>query len=121
MHTGTTLPQRSKLMECCFKRDDPWGSEVINRLHGCIDLVAAEAVYHDHCLSRFLLYKELSAIKTPKISGRHSDEEKTKWFELLCDWLDSAACAEMCTLKDLHNKMAEISGRSEIYSMKRMK
>ena len=72
-------------------------------------------------MSRFLLYKEFSAIKTPKISGRHSDEEKTKWFELLCDWLDSADSAEMCTLKDLHNKMAEISGKSEIYSMKRMK
>ena len=40
---------------------------------------------------------------------------------MLCDCLDSAAGAEMCTLKDLHNKMAETSGRSEIYSMKRMK
>ena len=68
-----------------------------------------------------MLYKELSAIKAPTISGRHSDEEKTKWFELPCDRLDSAAGAEMCTLKDLHNKMAEISGRSEIYSMIRMK
>ena len=121
VHTVTTLPLRSKLIECCLKRDDAWGSEVMNRLHGCIDLVAAEAVYHDHCLSRFLLYKELSAIKTPTIPGRHSDEVKTKWFELLCDWLNSTAGAEMCSLKDLHNKMAEISGRSEIYSMKRIK
>ena len=121
VHTVTTLPLRSKLMECCLKRDDAWGSEVMNRLHGCIDLVAAEAVYHNHCLSRFLLYKELSAIKKPTISGRHSDEEKIKWFELLCDRLDSAAGAEMCTLKDLHNKMAEISGRFEVYSMKIIK
>ena len=65
VHTVTTLPLRSKLMECCLKRDDAWGSEVMNRLHGCIDFVSVEAVYHDHCLSRFLLYKELSAIKTP--------------------------------------------------------
>ena len=81
----------------------------------CIDLVAAEAVYHDHCLSRFLLYKKFSAIKIPKISGMHSDKENTKRFELLCDWLDSAAGAEMCTLKDLHNKMAEISGRDSTF------
>ena len=43
----TTLPIRAKLMECCEKRDDPWGSEVMNRLQGRIDLVAAEAVYHE--------------------------------------------------------------------------
>ena len=40
---------------------------------------------------------------------------------MLCDWLDSASGAEICTLKDLHNKMAEISGRSENDSMKTMK
>ena len=91
VHTVTTLPLHSKLMEYCLKRDEAWGSEVMNHLHLCIDLVAAEAVYHDHCLSRFLLYKDLCAIKAPKLSGRHSDEEKTKWFELFCDWLDSAA------------------------------
>ena len=90
----------------------------MNHSHWCIDLVAAEAVYHDHCLSRFSHYKELSAIKTQKISGRHSIEEKTKWFELLCDRL---AGAEKCTLKYLHNKMIIISGRSEVYSMNRMK
>ena len=55
VHTVTTMPLRSKLMECCLKRDDAWGSEVMNHLHWCIHLVAAEAVYHDHCLSRFLL------------------------------------------------------------------
>ena len=31
----TTLPMRAKLMECCEKRDDPWGSDVMNRLQGC--------------------------------------------------------------------------------------
>ena len=39
------------IQRCCAKRDDSWGSEVMNRLQGCIDLVAAEAVYHDNCLS----------------------------------------------------------------------
>ncbi len=34
---------RDNLLECCGKRGDIWASEVQNRLHGCIDLVAAEA------------------------------------------------------------------------------
>ena len=40
----TTLPLRDKLLECYDKRGDSWGSEVQVRLHGCIDLVAAEAI-----------------------------------------------------------------------------
>ena len=36
-----------------------WASEVQIRLHGCIDLVAAEAVYHSKCLTQFMLNKEL--------------------------------------------------------------
>ena len=31
-----------------------WALEVQDRLHGCIDLVAAEAVYHDIMLSKQL-------------------------------------------------------------------
>ncbi len=46
---------RDKLQECCGKRGDAWGSEVQNCLHGCIDLVAAEAIYHVNCYSQFLL------------------------------------------------------------------
>ena len=48
VRTVTMLFMRTKRMECCVKRDDLWGSEVINRLHGCIDLDAAESVYHDN-------------------------------------------------------------------------
>ncbi len=116
----TTLPMRAKLMECCTKRDDSWGSEVMNRLQGCIDLVAAEAVYHDNCLSRFLLHKELNT-KMSKNSGRHCDQEKMKWFQMLYLWLESEAGAEMYTLSELHAKMAEFSGGSDIYSIKRFK
>ena len=31
------------------KREDIWGSEVMNHLHGWIDLVAAESVYNVNC------------------------------------------------------------------------
>ena len=71
----TTLPMRTKLIECCAKRDDSWGSEVMNRLQGCIDLVAAEAVYHNNCLSQFLLNKEITKTPKYKAHGRHCDQE----------------------------------------------
>ena len=117
----TTLPMRTKLIECCAKRDDSWGSEVMNRLQGCIDLVAAEAVYHDNCLSRFLLNKEITKTPKYKAPGRHCDQEKMKWSEMLYQWLESEAGAEMYTLSELHAKMAEFADGSEIYSIKRFK
>ena len=41
-----------------------WASEVENRLKGCIDLVAAEAVYHDSCLMKFMLKRDHKKKKT---------------------------------------------------------
>ena len=55
----TTLPLRSKVLEQCGKRGDMWACEVQICLYGCIDLVAAEAVYHSKYFSRFMLNKEL--------------------------------------------------------------
>ena len=49
--TVTTPPLRSKILEQGDKREDMWASEVQTRLYGCIDLVAAEAVYHSKCFS----------------------------------------------------------------------
>ena len=51
----TTLPMRDNILEQCSRRGDDWALTVQNRLHVCIDLVAAEAVYHSKCLSRFML------------------------------------------------------------------
>ena len=76
MKTVTTLPLRSKILEQCHKRGDLWASEVQTRLHGCIDLVAAEAVYHSKCFSRFMLNKEshqVSAGSDNKAQGRPED------------------------------------------------
>ena len=53
VYNVTTLPMRDKLLECCIKRGDAWASDVQNRLDGCIDLVAAEVIYHTNCYSRF--------------------------------------------------------------------
>ncbi len=45
----STIPIRSRILECCQERRDEWAAEVENRILSCIDLVAAEAVYHDFC------------------------------------------------------------------------
>ena len=39
-------------------RGDVWASEVQTRLYGCIDLVAAKAIYNSICFSRFMINKE---------------------------------------------------------------
>ena len=46
MHKVSTIPMHCNLLECCKERGDLWASEVENCLQGCIDLFAAEAVYH---------------------------------------------------------------------------
>ena len=44
-----------------FKKGYTWAFEIQDRMHECIDLVAAEAVYHDSCFSWFMLNKQLDA------------------------------------------------------------
>lgn len=116
----TILPFRDTLMQCCEKRRDRWATEVQNRLHGCIDLVAAEAIYHSDCYSRFTLMKNLSGTEG-KTKGRPEDQEMRHWFEVLCNWLESEGDADLYSLSDLHTKMTEFSGESEVYTIKRLK
>ena len=120
VHHVRTLPMRNKLIECCDKREDTWASEVKNRLCGCIDLVAAEAIYHTNCYSRFLLNKEQNATTT-NVLGRPQDKKMLHCFDLLCQWLKSNPDAELYTLTELHDKMIELSDGSEVYSVKWLK
>ena len=90
VRTVTTLPLHSKVLEQCDKRGDVWASEVQTRLHGCSDLVAAEAVYHSKC---FTLNKELEQA-TDSASGRPEDQMMLHWFKMLCQWFESEAGAE---------------------------
>jgi len=43
------------------------------------------------------------------------------WFEMLCEWLELVADSEPYTISELHSKMAELAGNSEIYSAKWLK
>ena len=40
------IPWCEKFLKCCRKRGNAWTFKVQDRLHGRIDLVAVEAVYH---------------------------------------------------------------------------
>lgn len=74
MRKVATISLREKILECCRKKRGTCGLlEVQERLHECIDLVAAEAVYHNNCFSRFMLNKQLDAVTVKKSQGRPGD------------------------------------------------
>ncbi len=80
-----------------------------------------EAMHHVNCYSRFLLKKEKIS-STGAILGRPQDKGMLHWFQMLCQWLESKADAELHTLKELHDKMLEFSGGSaDVYTIKRLK
>ena len=78
-----------------------WALEIQDRLHGCIDLVAAE-VYHDSC---FMLNKQLDAATAKKSQGRPEDQQMGQYFKQLCQWLDLEAEPELYTVAELHAKI----------------
>ena len=60
------------ILECCDRRGNTLASEVQKRLCGCLDLVAAEAIYHVNCYSQFLLNKS-NGLSTECAPGRPKD------------------------------------------------
>ena len=118
MHKVTTIPLRENILEQCT---DLWASEVQDRLHGCINLVPAEAIYHDSCFSRFMLNKQLNTATAKKTQGRPEDEEMGHCCKQLCQWLDLEAGSELYTVAELHAKMVELSAGAEVYTTKRLK
>ena len=49
------LPFRSIILQPCQIRGDEWTDDVELRLHGCLDLIAAGAVYHKICHTLFMI------------------------------------------------------------------
>ena len=69
IYNVTTLTMHDNISECCDRRGDTWASEVQKRLCGRLDLVAAEAINHVNCYSRFLLNKS-NSLSTECAPGR---------------------------------------------------
>ena len=113
-----TIPFRYKPLQVCNERSDSWSNEVRIRLNDCIDLVAAEAIYHKACHRKFTLNKKRS-IENIKSPGRPESHDKSDIFQRLCNWLDTEV--ELYTVTEFHTKMLEISAGNEIYNIKRLK
>ena len=113
IHEVATIPVQESFLQMAEKRQDEWGSEVLAKLLSCIDLVAAEAVYHRKCRDRFA-YAGREAI-----CGRPTDEVKLESFESLCQWFIMNSDNELYSIQELHDKMRDLSTVSSgVYSVK---
>lgn len=107
-----TIPIRSYVIDRAQQRNDEWGGKVLARMENCIDLVAAEAVYHSACMSEFRQIKGEGVTR-----GRPTAEKKMEAFESVCAWFESSCDSEMYSVQELYAKMCEQSS-DDIYSMK---
>ena len=85
------------------------------RLNECIDLVAAEAIYHKACYSRFNKVKKLPST-IPLSCSRPVSKTLSEVFYELCEWLDTQT--KLYSLPELHEKMVELSRNGETYTVK---
>ena len=113
-----TLPLRNTVLEICSKRMDAWSLEV-SRLQLCIDLPAADAVYHELCYSRFFTgWKHPQ--EEPSVAGRPDDDCKLKSFNDLCDWFET--CDDLCSLVEMRERMVSKTGNEDaVYFVKTLK
>ena len=85
------------MIKCANERKDDWGQAVLDRLGTCIDLVAAEAVYH---LS--FIYFGGSGVR-----GRLRNSDMTNALDKICDWLENSEESEVYSIQELYDKMVK--------------
>ena len=84
-----TIPLRDDMLSKCRNRLDSWAKQVKGRLENCIDLVAAEAIYHKSCHAQFCSSKNLTSPSEKRKSlGRPQKHSMLSAFNNLCDWLE---------------------------------
>ena len=109
-----TLEIKETLLLESQNRTDRWTLEVRGRLNMCNDLVAAEAIYHKYCRSKFY---NLIAHAAGVDKGRPEDPQMSRRFVEMCEWLE-AADDDLYTLYDLQEKLSELSDNDEnVYSI----
>ena len=118
-----TIEFKDNVLKTCEMRNDTCAIDVKARLNMCCDLVAAEAIYHRSCRTLFSSNKPLPIHKSESASssvGRPEDMNMSLIFSQLCDLLELAD-TELFTLRDLHDKMIELSGNDYVYSETHLK
>ena len=113
-----TLEMKETILLESQNRTDSWTLEVRGRLNMCNDLVAAEAIYHKYCRSKFYnLISHTAGVD----KGRPEDPQMYQRFVEMCEWLE-AADDDVYTLYDLQDKLSELSNNDEnVYSIVHLK
>lgn len=109
------LHYRENILRYCESRKDSWAEEVKLRLINCIDLVQAEARYHDDCRTKFTE----RGVSSKAQKGRPHNSTQQNNFEILCNWLETEG--ELYSLAELHEKMKKLTNSENIYSCKWLK
>ena len=105
---------KSSLLNDCKTFPTPCSNDLHARLLDCHDLVAVEARYHITCYNKFR--KQAQEIDNSG-AGRPVDDAKLNAFSSLCRWLETEGDAEIYSVKELYEQMAELDNSSDdIYS-----
>ena len=111
-----TLETKQQVLDKCSQRSDEWADEVRTHVLNCIDLVAAEAIYHVDCAARFFSGKPKSLVCG---SGWSEDCDKAVFFSQTCEWLESNM--DLIKLNEAYEYMVNLAGKNEVYTSKRFK
>lgn len=104
-----TFKLRDKVLHFVLERNDSWAFAVQSRLLAVHDLVAAGAIYHKACHSKyFKLRSSDPGMKENCVRGRPVDSDKLQTFDSVCEWLESSE-PNLLTLSDLVAKARELS------------
>ena len=118
----STFELGQKILAQCAQRSDDWALEIQGRMHSCNDLIAAEAVYHKVCHSRFM--NNLSCSVGDSSRGRPRMVSAMKAFEQMCYQLETTCEQNIYSVEELHNMMSDFCAdedKSELYSVKHIK
>ena len=115
IHIVEKLRFRDSVLQVCTTRNDEWAEQVKRRVLDCLDLVAAEGRYHKICLDKFYLSTGINQVKP----GRPLESESLKHLNLVCEWLEGEA--ELYSLSEIFDKMADIANGGNVYGKKWLK
>lgn len=110
-----TMPFKESVIDAAKSRNDEWGEIVQARVESTIDLVAAEARYHNSCCKNYFY------IPTSNRPGRPEDSRQTDAFGKLCDFLNSSDECQY-SFSDLQEKCQEfLSSDDQCFTDKTLK
>jgi hypothetical protein len=96
-----TIELQDKIRTIGQLSTDPKVLEVYYRILNCVDLIAVEAIYHEHCMPNFFQQSLLS--ETKRSVDRPANQDVNETFNEACMWLET--CSGPVTMKELHDQM----------------